>query len=360
VAKPVLLPQADQMSATWNWNISDAEFPLNGTSRQKLGFAMKYALLAPPERNWQPWEFRLSDHFVELFTGDASPAGALDSEGRETLIACGAAMQYLKLALKHFGSLGRVEIFPHLDQPALAARIHAGHSRERDSADSQLFDAMKLRRPSSALTGGTPVSDAILDLLGRAVGGERGWLEFARSEATQRRLLDLTAASGRFPGSAVRLRGDSLRDSPVRRGDQDTGSFTNAPLRERFSRWTRPLLALKVRTAPLTSHHAPDEAELQGKPGTFAILKTKTDDKHGWIAAGQMMARLILHAQLLGLSWSLLDRALRQPEVRAELRTGIGHKGYAQIILRLGTAANESSFIQASALLPATATGNSG
>jgi hypothetical protein len=28
-----------------------------------------------------------------------------------------------------------------------------------------------------------------------------------------------------------------------------------------------------------------------------AVHKTKTDDKHGWIAAGQGMARLLLQAQ---------------------------------------------------------------
>jgi hypothetical protein len=117
-------------------------------------------------------------------------------------------------------------------------------------------------------------------------------------------LLDLTAVSARLPVSAV-----LWRDSLVRNADQDTGSFANALLRERFSRWTRPLFAVEVRIAPVTNRHAsPGGTELLEKPGTFVILKTKTDDKHGWIDAGQRKARLILHARLLGLSRSFGDR----------------------------------------------------
>jgi hypothetical protein len=69
----------------------------------------------------------------------------------------------------------------------------------------------------------------------------------------------------------------------------------------------------------------------------LAVLKTKTDDKHGWLAAGQAMARAILQAQALGLSWSFFNHAIRSRDARTELRTGIGHKGFVQAILRFGS-----------------------
>jgi hypothetical protein len=62
-------------------------------------------------------------------------------------------------------------------------------------------------------------------------------------------------------------------------------------------------------------------------------VKTKTDDKHGWLEAGQTMARTVLQAQALGLSWDFFN-PVRHREARAALRLGVGHKGFAQVILR--------------------------
>ena len=64
-------------------------------------------------------------------------------------------------------------------------------------------------------------------------------------------------------------------------------------------------------------------------------MKTKTDDKHGWLEAGQTMARTVLQAQALGLSWAFFN-PVRRREVRKELRLGVGHKGFAQAILHFG------------------------
>lgn len=69
------------------------------------------------------------------------------------------------------------------------------------------------------------------------------------------------------------------------------------------------------------------------------MVKTKTDDKHGWVAAGQATARAVLQAQVLGLSWAFFDQ-VRRREAREALRTGIGHKGFAQVILRFGALAS--------------------
>jgi hypothetical protein len=66
----------------------------------------------------------------------------------------------------------------------------------------------------------------------------------------------------------------------------------------------------------------------------FAVLKTKTDDKFGWLAAGQTLGRLALQARAIGSSCTFFTDALRDPLVREDLRTSVGHKGYVQAILR--------------------------
>jgi hypothetical protein len=284
------------MSASSHWNISETDFPANGTPRQKLGYALKYAMLAPTEMNWPPWEFRLADEHLDLFARKEGDLEGIDPEGRDLMISCGAALLYLKLALKHFGCLGRVELFPDLGQPTLAARIHHGFGRERDAQERLLFEAMVQPHATGLPRGNSAVSESNLTALSGAIAGERGWVEFARGERIRQRLMGLPSPR---PGA----------------------------------RWAEPLPTFAVGRNHLQNGAAPT-----GPPPIpmtpLAVVKTKTDDKHGWLAAGHAMARVILLAQACGMSWSFFNQAVRRREAREALRLGIGHKGFAQVILR--------------------------
>ncbi|HKI68105.1 MAG TPA: hypothetical protein VKA67_00840 [Verrucomicrobiae bacterium] len=320
------------MGATSNWNISDADFPTSGTPRQRLGFAVKQAMLVSPECPWQPCEFRMSEHFVELIAKDGPRAESFDPEGRETMISCGVSLQYLKLALKHHRCLGRVEFFPDLDEPALVARIHVGCSGERDAQESRLFEVMKPSRTNSFWPDRSQATEKTLDTLACALARERGWLEFARSEASRQRLQRFASARERLQVDEVRFQDETPTWATADGWESDR--FISSFLHERPARWRRPQLALRVQTSSKTTYDLLEEGEFMSSAGTFAVLKTKTDDKHGWVAAGQTMARLILRARTLGLSYTFFNEVLRRPAVRAELRTGIGHKGFVQAIVR--------------------------
>jgi len=77
---------------------------------------------------------------------------------------------------------------------------------------------------------------------------------------------------------------------------------------------------------------------------TLAVVKTKTDDKHGWLAAGHAMARIILQAQALDLAWGFFNQPVRRRYAREALRTHIGHKGFAQVILQLTALARSNPY----------------
>ena len=308
------------MSARGNWNVCEADFPASGSQRQKLGFVLKYATLSPTEINWQPWEFRLAETYFELICKADPALEAVDPDGREVMIGCGSALYYLKLALKHFGCLGRVELFPDLSQPMLAARIHFGYGSERDAQEKSFFEAMIATRVNSSSLGESPVSQSTLAVLSQTLAGERGWLEFTQSKMSHQRVLEITQAVGDRSQSM-----DGLSGYP-----------SSVATRWESPRWPRPLFAFgshdddreKVMVEPPRQFSIPD--------ATLAVVKTKTDDKHGWLAAGQTMARAVVQANVLGLSWAFFDQ-VRRREVRAALRSGIGHKGFAQVILRFGS-----------------------
>jgi hypothetical protein len=302
------------------WTVTEGDFPANGSSRQKLEFALKYAALAPAESNWQSWDFRVADNHLELVAKDDPARDAIDPDGRELIIGCGAALMYLNLALKHFGCLGRVALFPDLGQPALVARVHFGFCRERDTRENLLFKAMTGSRASVLPRGETPVSETMLAALRHAVAGERGWLDFVQSEMSRQHVLKITLANDRRW-----MNFDRLRSRPT-----SVASAGHTP------RWPLPLLAIggrdvdswNVTVAPVRQPSVPAV--------TLAVVKTKTDDKRGWLEAGQTMARTVLQAQALGLSWAFFN-PVRRRIAREALRLGVGHKGFAQVILRFGS-----------------------
>jgi hypothetical protein len=169
--------------------------------------------------------------------------------------------------------------------------------------------------------------------------GERGWLEFAQSENSRQRLVEIIQTNEQ--------RGMNLDASRIQSANF---SAMGGPI----SRWSKPLFAFGGRSMLAAKVTLASERPLAIPAATLAVVKTKTDDKHGWAAAGQTMARAVLQAQALGLSWSFFSR-VRIREAREALRTGIGHKGFAQVILRIGSLAPGESF-QRAASATATAT----
>src|SRR5215212_1263380 len=95
-----------------SWNISEEGFPAQGGSEEKLRFVLNYAVLAPSGHNTQPWLFGLSGDEEELYADRTRGLPVVDPEDRALIIGCGAALFYLRTALRHFGYAGEVEIFP--------------------------------------------------------------------------------------------------------------------------------------------------------------------------------------------------------------------------------------------------------
>jgi hypothetical protein len=104
---------------------------------------------------------------------------------------------------------------------------------------------------------------------------------------------------------------------------------------------------------------APDGVRTIHEMASLAVLKTKTDDRYGWLAAGEVMERARLEAQTLGVSSQVFDQAFHERRPRHELRNIIGRKGFVQSIIGFGlqSVTNTSGFaLPSSTQPPASAT----
>jgi hypothetical protein len=95
------------------WNVSESQFPKDGTKTKQLKFLLNYAILAPSSHNTQPWLFKITgDNTVELYADRTRALALVDPTDRALTISCGAALSHLQIAIRHFGYAYKVEPFP--------------------------------------------------------------------------------------------------------------------------------------------------------------------------------------------------------------------------------------------------------
>ncbi len=127
------------MSTTLSPPIHQADFPRGGTTQEQLHFLLGYAILAPSSHNTQPWLFEIEGNEVLLRADRTCAMTALDPDGRELVISCGAALQHLVLAIHAFGYAAIVQVLHDPNEPDLLARVRLSSPRETTPGDELLF-----------------------------------------------------------------------------------------------------------------------------------------------------------------------------------------------------------------------------
>ena len=97
------------------WNVSESQFPKDGTKTEQLKFLLNYAILAPSSHNTQPWLFKIiGDNVIELHADRTRALALVDPVDRALTISCGAALSHLQIAIRHLGYMYNVKII-HVD-----------------------------------------------------------------------------------------------------------------------------------------------------------------------------------------------------------------------------------------------------
>src|SRR6266536_4630476 len=108
----------------------------------QVAFVLATAGRAPSLHNTQPWRFRVRGNGLDLYADPDRRLRAIDPDGREMLISCGAALFGLRLGIRHLGYRAAVELLPDPGHPSLLARVRLGRQAPLSAEEWHMLAAV--------------------------------------------------------------------------------------------------------------------------------------------------------------------------------------------------------------------------
>lgn len=326
------------MSALWDpWEISERPFPKRGKPSDKLRYLLNYAILAPSGHNSQPWLFKIVGDEVELYADRRRALPVCDPEDRELIMACGASLLNLRIALHHFGYASKVRTIPKKAEPDLLARVSFGKRRKPTAEDDLLFQAITQRRTNRMPFEPRNIPEKVLSELEAAASKEGAWLHFVLGENDRNKVADLVAEGDRIQMANPSFRRELAAWMHRNRSVSHDGMPGYALGIEGL---TSNLAPIVVRTFDFGEGQAAKDRQLATGSPVLAALGTDANTLESWLSGGQALERVLLRARADDIWASFLNQPIEVPELLAKLRDTLGVKGFPQLLLRLGYGRN--------------------
>jgi hypothetical protein len=302
--------------------------------------AVEFAVMAPSSHNTQPWSFRLQWDGLEIMLDRSRVLPVTDPAAREMIISCGAALQNIRIALRHWGYAAKVEILPHPSTPDVLARVTVGGPRIRSRLNELLFAAISERHTNRAPFRPVPVPPRLIAALRSAAELEGAWLCPTTDAALRPVIADLIAKGDRYQWVDREFRREVASWMRPNRGPVHDG----LPGRVfGMSNFVARLAPTVLGWLPLGFAQARHDRALAMEAPLLVSLGTEADTPRDWMAAGQALQLVLLVAAVHGISASFLNQPVQVREFRQRLRVALGVRGYPQIILRMGEAPSTAS-----------------
>jgi nitroreductase len=307
--------------------------PAAAAAEETLTFLLRFALLAPSGHNTQPWRFTVAGDTACLYADREQALPVVDPHDRALTISCGAALLNLRVALRRHGFRDDLyDLRPDGDAVDLLARVRLAAGEPPSPHEEALFAAIAERRTTRAPYEERQLPPETEHVLQRAAAAEGAWLHAVGEE--RQTVAALVAAGDRL----------QLADDEFRR---ELAAWIR-PNRSRAARGMRgygfgfgDALSLAgpfvIRSFDLGERRAAKDEELALAAPLLAVLGTDEDTPRAWLAAGQAVERVLLHACALGLTSSFLNQPVEVEALRPRLAAAIGRSGgHPQLVLRFG------------------------
>jgi hypothetical protein len=294
--------------------------------------AVAAAVMAPSSHNTQPWRFRIVGPVLDVLADPERRLAVIDSDRRQLVQSCGCALYNARVAIRSMGYEPRVALLPDPAEPDLVARIQLGAPIMPSAADLALLHALALRRTNRRPFLDRPVAVEHSDGLIEAAAREGAWA--VRLDPEQKRQLgSLIDRADRLQYADPQFRAElaswlampgSLRRDGIPFVEKEYGS----PL---------PFSVMRtIRTPGLGAAFGRFEDELVRASPVVLVLGTRGDDPAAWLAAGQALEAVLVHATALELSAAFANQVLEIPALRVRVGDLVGRAGSPQMVLRLG------------------------
>lgn len=360
-----------------SWNISDQDFPSDGSIYNKLKFFLNYAILAPSGHNTQPWLFRIDGNTIELYADRTRALPVVDPEDRELTISCGAALYHLILAIRHFGYEYRLETplalsighDKHLDDDKddhdedLLARVKVKNVTKTSQTDNEeeevkLFQAIIKRRTNRSIFQDRNVPDPLLSKLEgiiseplfstlkdetRSSSSESListasvlWIHIAKDEQVKNAVADLIAEGDRIQLSDKKFRRELASWIHPNRSNSRDGIPGYAFGFNEIMSLVGPFI---IRTFDTGKGQAAKDRQLATGSPILVVVGTKSDTPMEWLTTGLVLGKMLLLARSENVWTSFLNQPIEVPQLRHKLGEVI-HREEAlpQLLLRMGYA----------------------
>jgi hypothetical protein len=305
------------------------------TAGEITRYVVTAAVWAPSVHNTQPWRFTVAGQQVSLYADAVRQLRVADSDGREMMISCGAALFTARLALRSLGYVPVVDVLPDPGQPLLVARVSWDGRAACSEFEQRLFGWVRQRRTHRGGFDPVPLPPGLLAALREGAARYGAVLRVVADDA-RRAVL---AAAVEDAERAQRLESERVRES---------------------SRWAPPPGSARTDGVPPAAYPAraehtdPDfpgrdfaHGHGWGMPplstatrfrsaGVAALLTTALDRPVDWVNAGQALQRVLLTASSGGIAVALHSQPLESSSLRQSIRTRLSDGGYPQMVLRFG------------------------
>ncbi len=308
-------------------------FPAWAGPAERLRFLLRYAIRAPSRHNTQPWLFEIEGSELRLYGDWRRALKVADPQGRELVMACGAALYNLEVAARHFGHATSVEILAgSRRRDGLLARLTLEERRPPSPRDEDLFAAIGVRRTNRFAFDARDVPFGVVSALVREAADQGACLRVV-DRTIRPAVAELVAEGGREQWASARFRSELATWSRANQpGEMDGIPGYAHGLSDPASVFHRVLVRFRMGR----STEARRDRYYALNTRALLALCSRQETPVDWFVAGQAVQRVLLRAAAQGLSASFFGQAVEVAPVRARLREALGELGWPQLLFRLG------------------------